>query len=469
MSHKLNRFSRDVLEKPQLLTMERFKEIDAYLSDRNSGIYQAALDATKEKVKEEFLKIEDGVAMIEVSGALTYKSTFWQALCGGISYQQLLREVNTVSARDDVNTIVLMVDSGGGHAFNCFSTARQMREVVDASGKKLIAYVDGLAASAAYALTCVCHEVIIPQDGEAGSIGVVVKLQDRSEKDKKDGVKNIFITGGKDKVPFDDEGAFKESYLADIQKRVDSLYNNFVSHVATYRSLSEDSVRATEAKVFSAEEALELGLVDKIMETDQFFKYLSTTVTSSAGTSQPIGVNMSLENNTPAELTADSPVVEELLNNTETQETAEATADIPVVEANEETTTTPEMSAELAAMQKQIADMQAALNAQTEAATLAQQEAAAAKAALDAAKMAEFEQAASAWSFAGVDAKAFAKSAMTGSVPVEMFEAAMSKVQETMETMDGMKELGAAVEETPVAEVPKDGVEAALAAQKKIK
>ena len=460
MSHKLNRFSRDVLEKPQLLTMERFKEIDAYLSDRNSGIYQAALDATKEKVKEEFLKIEDGVAMIEVSGALTYKSTFWQALCGGISYQQLLREVNTVSARDDVNTIVLMVDSGGGHAFNCFSTARQMREIADNSGKKLIAYVDGLAASAAYALTCVCHEVIIPQDGEAGSIGVVVKLQDRSEKDKKDGVKNIFITGGKDKVPFDEDGAFKESYLADIQKRVDSLYNNFVSHVAAYRSLSEDVVRATEAKVFSAEEALEIGLVDKIMETDQFFSYLSTEVTSSAGISQPIGVNMSLENETPAELTADAPVVEELLNENDTQTT---------VEANEDVVATPDMSAEMAALQQQIADMQATLAAQTEAATLAQQEAAAAKAALDATKMAEFENTASAWAFAGVDAKAFAESAMTGSIPVDMFEAAMNKVQETMETMDGMKELGAAVEETPVAEAPKDGVEAALAAQKKIK
>lgn len=460
MSHKLNRFSRDVLEKPQLLTMERFKEIDNYLSDRNSGIYQAALDATKEKVKEDFLKIEDGVAMIEVSGALTYKSTFWQALCGGISYQQLLREVNTVSARDDVNTIVLMVDSGGGHAFNCFSTARQMREIADNSGKKLIAYVDGLAASAAYALTCVCHEVIIPQDGEAGSIGVVVKLQDRSEKDKKDGVKNIFITGGKDKVPFDEDGAFKESYLADIQKRVDSLYNNFVSHVATYRSLSEDVVRATEAKVFSAEEALDIGLVDKIMETDQFFNYLTTEVTSSAGISQPIGVNMSLENETPAELTADAPVVEDLLNENDTQAT---------VEANEDVVATPDMSAEMAALQQQITDMQATLEAQTEAATLAQQEAAAAKAALDATKKAEFETTASTWEFAGVDAKAFAESAMTGSIPVDMFEAAMNKVQETMETMDGMKELGAAVEETPVAEAPKDGVEAALAAQKKIK
>ena len=51
--------------------------------------------------------------------------------------------------------------------------------------------------------------------------------------------------------------------------------SQFITHVATNRGISEETVEATQAKMFSANKALELGLVDKIMTNEEFYEYLA--------------------------------------------------------------------------------------------------------------------------------------------------------------------------------------------------
>lgn len=488
MAHDLARFSKDVLEKPQLITMDKFKEIEAYLEERNSGLYQMAVDATKNKVDRDYLTIENGIATIDVSGSLTYKSTFWQALCGGISYVQLLREVNTIAEMPDVHTILLMVDSSGGYAYRCFETARSMRKVCDDAGKKLVAYIDGTSASAAYAITSAAHEVVINPDAEAGSIGVLVRLTNTNEKDKKEGIEHSYITAGASKVPFDKDGEFRSEFLQDLQERVNMLYANFVSHVATLRGISEDVVRSTEAKMFSAKEALNLGLVDSIMEASEFFEYLEAEnrATTSVGVNKTNRTfNMAKDANLKAEeLSTEQNVVEdsklEEIDVVEPTENAEEQSvekdeaegvgsddkDVATAEASE---VIPSVSAEaqkIAALEAQLASLQTDFNAKLDAekakAELAAKE-------LKNKKMLDFESQAKAWAFAGVDAKEFAAQAIDGTVSLEMFTSAMAKAQSAVETSAAMEELGSEEEEAPKAKEPVDGVEAALASNSKIK
>lgn len=467
MSHELTRFSASVLDKPQLITLEKFKEIESVLEDRNNGLYEMVIDASKKKVDREYLKIENGIAVLDISGPLTYKPNFWQALCGGMSYTKMMQEVNTVVEMNDVHTILMDLNSGGGEAFRCFESARTIRAACDKYGKKLIGYVDGMAASAAYALSSVCHELYMNPDSEVGSIGVVVRLSNSSEKDKKDGIKHQYITAGASKVPFDNDGNFKEDYLARLQERVDSLYDNFVSHVATYRNISEDVVRSTEAKVFSAKEALELGLVDDVMEANDFYEYLATVAdnnTASSAGKTSNGVNMSVENDTTLEATADTEVVveeklEDVVDTSEQlEEVVEQVVEAAVVEENP-------LLAEMEALKAQLAELEGIkaqlASKEQEAAELAEQ--------ARQTQLANFTSQAEAWAFAGIDAQAFATSALEGSVPVEMFTAAMEKVQSTLAASEAMAELGEVQEDAPVAEAPKDGVEAALASNSKIK
>lgn len=280
MSHKLTRLSKSILEQPQLITQARFEEIAAVLENRDESLIQAAQEAqlahdkeSNSSSKEDLAETTVGVLRIE--GALTNKPTMFGALCGLTSYQELLQQTDELCALESVTSIMMLVDSGGGEAYNLFSTARSIREKVNASGKKLIAYIDGLSASAAYGLTAIADEVIMHPDATVGSIGVVVRLVNSSKAEKEAGFETTYITAGASKVPFDDEGAFRAEFKADIQDRVDELYTGFIDHVSNFRSMTAEAVKGTEAKVFSANKAIELGLVDKVMENEEFYEYLA--------------------------------------------------------------------------------------------------------------------------------------------------------------------------------------------------
>jgi ClpP class serine protease len=52
------------------------------------------------------------------------------------------------------------------------------------------------------------------------------------------------------------------------------LYGEFVSHVNKYTGIDTKIIRGFEAGMFSAPEALENGLINKIMTRSEFVSYL---------------------------------------------------------------------------------------------------------------------------------------------------------------------------------------------------
>lgn len=278
-SHKLTRLSKSILEQPQLITAAKFEEIADILEDRDHSLYRAA-------DKANLLANDDGnagiglvgerIGVLNVEGPTTYKATGWEALCGGVSYQGLLAQMDELVKLEDVNIILMNINSPGGEAFRMFETARQLRKKADDNGKTLIAYVDGIAASAGFGLAVAAHEIIVNPDSEVGSIGVVIRLLNNTKRMEKEGINVTYITAGASKIPFDDEGEFRKEFLEDLQERVTELYDTFIDHVVTFRDIDPQVVRDTEAKMFSADKALELGLIDKIMEGEALNEHLAT-------------------------------------------------------------------------------------------------------------------------------------------------------------------------------------------------
>lgn len=269
-AHKVERLiAEKINNKPLLITEDSLVPILDYLENRQ----EAAISGDESERYNQPI-IAENVAMIPIHGSLTYQKNWLSALCGMTSYQQLLEDVEEVLSYG-IKTIVLDVDSGGGEAYSCFSSADAIRKRIDDAGASLITYIDGMSASAAYALTAISDEVIINPMAQAGSIGVLIRLMDQSEAMKQAGVKPIFITSAESKVPFDAEGSFKKEFLEELQESVDELHTQFVNHVASYRNITPESVNSMNAKVFSAKKAMELGLVDKVMTQDDFAEYLA--------------------------------------------------------------------------------------------------------------------------------------------------------------------------------------------------
>jgi ClpP class serine protease len=274
-SHSLFRLASRVYNTPHLITPAAFNVILDYLDQRNAGRMDMPMDdptSTPDNDGDE--PIVGDVGVLYVDGSLTYKPVM--TLCGeaGTSYQSLVEQVEEM-AEAGIKTMVMMVSSGGGEASHVFESANDIRAILDANNIYSIGYADTVAASAAYALISICDEVIANPSADVGSIGCVVALLDTSKAYEQAGLKRIFITSGENKVPFAEDGSFKEEFLAEIQTSVDKLNAEFAAHVSKYTGLSVDTIMGFEAKCFDADEALSNGLINQIMTTKQFAAYVA--------------------------------------------------------------------------------------------------------------------------------------------------------------------------------------------------
>lgn len=314
--HTLPRLSKSLLETPQLITEAKFREIADVLDNRELlKSYQENMLLSNDNTL--VVESSDSIGVLDVEGPLTYKPTGWEALCGGCSYVSLIEQMEDF-AKSGVKTVLMQINSGGGMAYRMMYTANKLRQIADDNDIRLVGYVDQMAASAALGLGVACHELIANPESDVGSVGVVVSLVNDSEKLKKEGINRQFITAGKEKVPFNEDGEFKDEFLSDIQEKVDTLYEKFTTHVATLRNISVQDVINTEAKVFKAEKALEVGFIDKIMEEDEFLEYLGTSYDKEEKEeSSPSGVEKQQKDNEELSMSKEdlsTPVVDTLLD-----------------------------------------------------------------------------------------------------------------------------------------------------------
>ena len=275
MAHELKLLTKKLNNTPHLIDPQSFQGIVDYLSDRNKG-EMVISSANKSSDGERYLQYNQDtrVGLIEIDGPLTYKSSGWEAWCGGTSYESIVDQFNQMLDAG-AKTVVLWSDSGGGEAYGMMETGRYLRKRADEEDIKLVTYVDGLSASACYGLACVADEFIMNPNAEVGSIGVVVRLMNDSKALEQAGYERTFVYAGGNKVPFNAEGAFREDFLEDIQNKVDALYEEFTEYVSEMRDIPVDQVKKTEAKVFMAKDSVNLGLADSLMTHEEFQEYLA--------------------------------------------------------------------------------------------------------------------------------------------------------------------------------------------------
>ena len=125
-------------------------------------------------------------------------------------------------------------------------------------------FANEAALSAAYAIACAADDLTITQTGEVGSIGVVAVHVDESGADRQAGFAWTFVHAGERKVDGNPHEPLSSRARADIQADVDALYDRFVALVANRRNVSPDAVRATEAAVYRGDQAVVVGLADRI-------------------------------------------------------------------------------------------------------------------------------------------------------------------------------------------------------------
>ena len=245
-----------------------------------NGEEQIGLLKRPARQRRDQVKVLEGLSgtrlgLIPIKGSLTYEESGWEALCGMTSYESIQGQAEYLIKNEKVDELILELNSGGGQAYGCFEAAQVVRDLANKNNVKITTYVDGVAYSGGYAWASIADELIVNPMGRVGSIGVVLPLTNYAEKDKKDGIKRIYITSGKSKVPYDEDGNFTEDALDEFRKSSKIIYDEFVGHVAEMRGIDRQAVVNTEAKTFDAQQALSLNLIDSIMTKEQFYNHIN--------------------------------------------------------------------------------------------------------------------------------------------------------------------------------------------------
>lgn len=197
--------------------------------------------------------------IVSVNGPLEQRASWWDG------YDAVLERFRDACKDETTTSIALRLDSPGGECAGLNECVRLMLEAKEASGKRVVAYADESAYSAAYALACVADEIYLPPSGGVGSVGVIATCLSRVRMMQEIGIDVAVVHAGARKADCHPDLPLSEDALAVVQADVDALAVMFRELVASSRSLDVDDVAALEAGTFMGADAIAAGLADGVM------------------------------------------------------------------------------------------------------------------------------------------------------------------------------------------------------------
>jgi len=215
--------------------------------------------------------VDGEIAIIPIEGTLVHKGAFIGQSSGETSYQGLQTQVRRAATSDKIKGAVFEVDSFGGEAAGAFETADMIAEL--SKIKPTVAILTDFAMSGGYLLAAAARTIVMPEFGQAGSIGVVRMHVDYSRKLENDGIKVTFITAGKHKADGNSFERLPDELVAKLQAEAEAMRQGFAAHVGKYRRkrMSAAQAIATEADVFRGPDAMRLGLADAVAPSNEAF------------------------------------------------------------------------------------------------------------------------------------------------------------------------------------------------------
>jgi len=266
----------DILTSPWAIVPEKLYEIQEIYSThlRGEKIDIAAIEAKVGKKANDPppkpYAIENRVAVIPMHGVMAKRMNLFTRISGGVSTELAGKALDQALGDPDVSAILLDIDSPGGVIDGVQELGGRVFE--GRNQKPIVAYTDGMMASAAYWVGSAADRIYISGGTVmTGSIGVVATHVDYSQYEKKLGIKTTEVYAGKYKRITSQYKALSKEGRQNLQDMVDYLYTVFVDEIAKHRGVSSDTVleNMADGKIFIGKQGIDAGLVDGVSNRDR--------------------------------------------------------------------------------------------------------------------------------------------------------------------------------------------------------
>ena len=242
------------------------------------------------------------VVLVNVRGALQqFASPF------GDSYEAIESRVAQAFASDPKpSKVVLRISSPGGVVAGLNETIARLRRMSADAGIELVAYVDELAASAAYGICCACDKVYSPPSGVSGSVGVISTMVSIVKHDEAEGIEFRIITSGKRKADGHLHAPISDDAVKAETARNAELASQFFALAGKARKMPPKKLEALEAGIFLGKAAVRAGLVDEVVSLDDLILALDTSEVASTAEPAPNEGNITDRRAQPKKVDASS-------------------------------------------------------------------------------------------------------------------------------------------------------------------
>jgi serine protease SohB len=268
------RYDKDKLALHKALTPGD-KTLPRVSQTRSSGEHSAAMTPNKDTViLLDWMKLTESLDNME---SMRDQVSFLLSQHRENNLQTLV--ANAVCSATNTNStlvpteIIVILDSPGGAASDYGLAAQLVLRLSHEPGMIVTVCVDRVAASGGYMMACASSpgRLYAAPFAVLGSIGVIGSTVNIHKALEGWGITPLVFRGGKDKAPVGLIGEVTKDGMAKVQSMVDATHVAFKRHVVAARPcLAEKIEELATGNVWLGYEALDVGLVDRIITSDEY-------------------------------------------------------------------------------------------------------------------------------------------------------------------------------------------------------
>jgi protease-4 len=202
------------------------------------------------KEDSDFSFFENRIAVVPIRGVIT-------------DSRGVVDQIKKYRKDRRVKAIILRIDSPGGGTAASQEIYREVQRTVPQ--KKVVASMGNVAASGGYYVALAANKIVANPATLTGSIGVIMELSNIKELLNKIGISREAVKSG----PFKDIGspvrAMKPEERQLLEAVIKNVHQQFIEVVIKGRRLSREQVeKIADGRIFTGEQARDLGLVDEL-------------------------------------------------------------------------------------------------------------------------------------------------------------------------------------------------------------
>ncbi len=218
-----------------------------------------------ETLEQEGTNKQERIVRIDLEGVISSGTVGEGVFGGGGSMVDSIKQQLDQAVKDKrVKAIVLRVNSPGGEVTASdimYDAVRRANAV-----KPVVVYMDSVAASGGYYISCGASKIVATETTLTGSIGVIMESMSYHGLFDKVGMSMNTFTSGPMKDTLSGARPMRDDEKAYIQGMVTSMYDRFVTVVSEGRKISKEALKGgiADGRVYNGREAMEKKLVDQI-------------------------------------------------------------------------------------------------------------------------------------------------------------------------------------------------------------